>query len=280
MLFGCFFMLEKYYFHRSDQTDLNVYRCGIEECKPLYTWGPGIRDHYIVHYILEGTGSFSDGTGFWKLGKGNGFVIFPGKLVTYTADSDEPWTYSWVGFHGLKAESLLKKAGISTESPVFSCPDGKLVSCLNNMISDARLDTPAELMLLGHLYIFLSLLIQNNSGNPSQSSRSESHEKHVRKVIEFISKNYSGRISIGEIAANMNLDRSYLYSIFIKHMNMSPQDFLIRYRMDRAAEMMQNSGLSIGDIARSVGYEDPLQFSKMFKKTMGSSPRRFRSNMV
>lgn len=272
-------MPEKYYFHQSDQTDLNVYRCGIEECKPLYTWGPGIRDHFIVHYVLGGKGSFSDGTGFWKLGKGNGFVIFPGKLVTYTADANEPWTYSWVGFHGLKAESLLSKAGITAESPIFICHDGKLVECLRNMIADARLNTPAELMLLGHLYIFLSLLIQNSNSGPSQDSRSESQEKHVRKVIEFISKNYSGRISIGEIAASINLDRSYLYSIFIKHMNMSPQDFLIRYRMERAAEMMKNPELSIGDIARSVGYEDPLQFSKMFKKTMGASPRQFRSKI-
>ncbi len=271
-------MLEKYYFHRYNHTDLNVYRCGIEECKPNHTWGPGIRDHFIVHYIRKGTGFFSSRETTYRLGEGQGFIIFPDQLVTYTADIDQPWEYSWVGFHGLKAESLLKKSGFSRKQPVFLYQtDNKLSECLDNMIREARLDTPSELMLLGHLYIFLSLLIQNNRNRTAGISKTEKQEKYIRKVVDFISKNYSRKITIGEIASAIRLDRSYLYSIFQKYLNMSPQDFLIRYRIDRAVEIMKNPSLTIGDIARSVGYDDPLQFSKIFKKKMGMSPSLFRS---
>lgn len=273
-------MQEKYYFHQSDQTDLKVYRCGIEECKPEYTWGPGIRDHFIVHCILSGAGSFSDGSSVWELKQGDGFIIFPGKLVTYMADKDKPWTYSWVGFHGLKAEVFLNKAGFYRESPVFfHRTDTRLVACLNDMISDARLDTPSELMLLGHLYIFMSLLIQNNQNTASAVSKSGNQEKYCKRAIEFISKNYSGRISITDIASNMGLNRSYLYTIFMKTLNLSPQDFLIHYRIERAIDLMQNPELDIGDIARSVGYEDPLQFSRIFKRKKGVSPAHFRQSL-
>ncbi len=274
-------MLEKYYFNQSDHTDLNVYRCGIEECRPGYTWGPGIRDHFIVHFIIKGSGTFFNGKTTYSLKKGDGFVIFPGSLVTYSADKYSPWTYSWVGFHGLKAESLLTKSGLSKASPSFTySSDDKLENCLNSMLSDARLNTPSELMLLGHLYIFLSLLIQNSRNITPQASKFGSQEKYVRRAIEFISKNYSGKVSIRDIASNMAINRSYLYLVFMKHMNISPQDFLIRYRLERALELMRNPALSIGDIARSVGYDDTLRFSKIFKKEKGLSPSHFRKQMA
>lgn len=273
-------MLEKYYFDQSDQTDLNVYRCGIEKCKPEYSWGPGLRDHFIVHYILNGCGTFYDGKTTRKLDQGDGFVIFPNRLVTYTASSSDPWTYSWVGFQGLKAESFLNKANIDIELPFFTYKkDDKLKDCLSNMISVARLNTSSELMLLGHLYIFLSLLIQNNQEASRHISKSFEQEKYVKKVIEFISKNYSGKISISDIASYIGLDRSYLYVIFKRLLNMSPQSFLISYRMDKAVDLMQNPELTIGDISRSVGYEDPFQFSKSFKKIKGASPSEFRNSL-
>ncbi|HZK25999.1 MAG TPA: AraC family transcriptional regulator [Thermoclostridium sp.] len=273
-------MLEKYYFDQSDQTDLNVYRCGVEKCKPDYSWGPGLRDHFIVHYILNGCGTFYDGKTTRKLVQGDGFVIFPNRLVTYTASSSDPWTYSWVGFQGLKAESFLNKANIDIELPFFTYKeDDKLKDCLSNMISVARLNTSSELMLLGHLYIFLSLLIQNNQEVPQHISKSFEQEKYVKKVIEFISKNYSGKISISDIASYIGLDRSYLYVIFKRLLNMSPQSFLISYRMDKAVDLMQNPELTIGDISRSVGYEDPFQFSKSFKKIKGASPSEFRNSL-
>ena len=118
-------MLEKYYFNKYNQTDLNVYRCGIQKCKPKFAWGPGVRDHFIVHYILSGTGTFSVQNKSYHLTAGNGFVIFPEQLVTYTAGSNNPWTYSWVGFHGLKAESYLRKAGFSKEQPIFRYDNDK-----------------------------------------------------------------------------------------------------------------------------------------------------------
>jgi AraC-like DNA-binding protein len=217
----------------------------------------------------------------YHLTSGDGFVISPDQLITYTADSDNPWTYSWVGFHGLKAESYLRKAGFSKEYPVFRYDsDEKLSECLNNMISCARLSTPSELMLLGYLYMFLSLLIQNNKPEIDQSSGADNHDKYIRRAIEFISKNYSSEISIQEIASRMGFDRSFLYTIFMKHLNMSPQDFLIRFRIDRAVELMENTSLSIGEISRSVGYDDPLYFSKIFKKKKGVSPSLFRKQLT
>ena len=149
-------MLEKIRFDRLDHTDLNMYQCGIEDCSPGHYWGPAVRDHFLIHYILKGKGIFQVGDNIYHLEKGNGFLICPGVVAHYKADMDDPWSYSWVGFHGLKAELYLKQAGITMENPVFKYEyDNYLENCINEMIASKEPSKGREIHLLGLLYLFL-----------------------------------------------------------------------------------------------------------------------------
>lgn len=272
-------MLEKYYFTSPTNTDLNMYRCGFEDCKPGHSWGPGIRDHYSLHYILDGRGTFHINGKSYNLGKYDGFLICPDTIVNYQADLQEPWSYGWVGFHGLKAEGFLKQAGLTLQNPVFRYDrDTFLKDCLARMMETKDMVRGREIRLLGQLYEFLSQLVEAAEGGSAAFEAHMRKEEYIRKAIEFIQMNYSRRINIAEIARHVGLDRSYLYSVFKEQLKMSLQEFLLKYRMDKACELMRGDSLSIGDIARSVGYEDPLVFSKAFKKIKGASPRDFRKN--
>jgi AraC-like DNA-binding protein len=108
---------------------------------------------------------------------------------------------------------------------------------------------------------------------------SNNKEAYVKKALEYISMNYSRKISVSQIARSVGLDRSYLYSLFMEYLKTSPQEYLINFRIEKACELMQANLLSIGDIARSVGYDDPLTFSKVFRKLKGVSPSKFRSSI-
>lgn len=272
-------MLEKYYFTSPSNTDLNMYRCGFEDCKPGHSWGPGIRDHYIIHYVLEGRGSYHVNGKTYLLEKYDGFLICPDTIVSYQADGQEPWSYGWVGFHGLRAGGLLEQAGLTLQSPVFRYDrDAFLKDCLVRMMGTKDMIRGREIRLLGQLYEFLSQLVESAEAGSAPSGARIKKEEYIRKAIEFIQMNYSRKINIAEIARHVGLDRSYLYSIFKEQLKMSLQEFLLKYRMDKACELMRGNGLSVGDVARSVGYEDPLVFSKAFKKIKGASPRAFRKN--
>lgn len=273
-------MLEKYYFTKPDNTDLNMYRCGLEDCSPGHSWGPGVRDHYIIHYILGGKGVFHVNGNTYTLKQGDGFLICPDTVVSYQADLQKPWSYSWVGFHGIKAESYLKKAGLSINKPVFTYNrDTFIKDCLDNMLATKHLSKGREIRLLGQLYILLSQLIEVSQA-ASNDQVKKRREAYIKKAIEFIRMNYSRKISVSEISSHVNLDRSYLYSLFNEYLKVSPQEFMINYRISRACELMQNPNLSIGDVARSVGYEDPLLFSKTFKKVKGKSPREYKKDSL
>ena len=270
-------MLEKYTFSNKDNTDLNVYRCGFEECSPGYGWGPAVRDHFNMHYILSGKGTFYIQGERYSLKANEGFLIWPDTVVRYEADEKDPWTYAWVGFHGLKAEFFLKKAGLSLNKPTFVySADDRLINCLNAMRSAVKPDSASELMVTGYLYHFLSLLIKNHRQTHPVEIHAAGGDRHVSRAIEYITKNYASSLSIGELAQQLNIDRSYLFTLFRTHTGLSPRDFIIRFRMDKAGDLLKNPLLSIGDVARSVGYDDPLQFSKTFKKVKGVSPSQGR----
>lgn len=268
-------MLEKIYINEPGHTDLSIYRCGIEDCKAGHFWGPAVRDHYIIHYILGGKGIFTvDGTNY-TLSKNDGFLICPDTIVYYRADSDQPWSYAWVGFHGLKATSYLKQSGLDNHNPIFRYnKDEYLKNCLLRMIATKELSKGKEIRLLGLLYEFLSQLVE--TAEPAPESKNNTKEEYVKKALEYIATNYHRRTNIAEIASSVGLDRSYLYSLFKEIVNISPQKYLIHFRMEKACDLMRTDSLTISNVARSVGYNDPLMFSKAFKKAKGMSPRDFR----
>ena len=83
-------------------------------------------------------------------------------------------------------------------------------------------------------------------------------------------------IGTEELAAVCGINRSYLGRIFRTSTGHSPQEFLIHYRMTKAAELLKLTTLSIGDIGSAVGYENALHFSRAFKNVYGVSPRAWR----
>ena len=81
-------------------------------------------------------------------------------------------------------------------------------------------------------------------------------------------------MTISELARSIGLDRSYLGSIFKEQLSTSLQNYLKNYRMDKACELMKNETLSIGELG--LWLDDPLLFSKLFRKCKGVSPREYR----
>lgn len=275
-------MIEKYYFTERNNTDINMYRCGIEKCTPNHSWGPAVRDHYIIHYVLSGKGKLIIGNKEFTLYKGDGFLIPPMSMAHYQASANEPWSYIWAGFHGLKASFYMNEAGLNIENSVFNYyKDDLLEKCLIDMIkiAESKNNISRQLNLVGQFYIFLSLLIDSQNNLTSQSNNGNS-ELYVKEAVYFISTNYANSITVSDIASHVGINRSYLYMLFIKHLSVSPQQFLIRFKINKSIELMKNKKLTISEISRSVGYDDPLLFSRIFKKERSISPREYRIKQV
>ena len=99
---------------------------------------------------------------------------------------------------------------------------------------------------------------------------------HVAAIMNFIDENYDKRITIEEIANKFYLNKNYMRTLFVKQLGLSPKQYLQRVRMKRAAFLLIETESDVALIAKSVGYDDALLFSKMFKQYWGVSPVQYR----
>jgi len=263
-------------------TDIDIYVSGFQNCEASYYYGPAVRDHYLIHYIYEGKGKFEVNNKVYQLHTGQGFLICPDIVTYYEADEDDPWTYAWIGFNGLKAESYLKQASLTQKNPIFSTDpkNNSIESIFKKMNSTKNLKMVKEIKLLGLLYLFLAELNIIRNNNKLSNSDICTKEIYLKKAVEYIAKNhYNHNLSISKVSSYIGVNRGYLWSIFKDYLNLSPQEFLINFRMDRASKLLKNNSLSVADISRSVGYQDPLTFSKIFKKVKGIPPSKYRKDL-
>ena len=271
-------MANKDFTNLINHLDLKLYYNGTQNCVPNHCWGPAIKEHYKVHYIHKGKGIFKTGDKTYELEKGQGFLICPNIISYYKADEEDPWEYSWCAFDGVNAETYLRRANLTGENPIFSYDkDVKVSSCFYEMAEALKCEKSKDLKLQSLLYEFLSIIIETSDSSASQETTNSNKNTYINMAIEFVQINYSRNIKVAEIAKYLNLDRKYISLLFKNTVGVTLQQYLIAYRINKAKVMMTDSNLSIGDIARSVGYEDPLVFSKSFKKINGKSPSEFRS---
>ena len=100
---------------------------------------------------------------------------------------------------------------------------------------------------------------------------------YIEEALHYIKDNYREKISVEDIAAQVQLSSSHLFAVFKKEMGVSPISFLNSYRMSIAAEQLQGTTKSINQIASEVGIDDSIYFNKMFKKHYQMSPTEYRN---
>lgn len=105
-------------------------------------------------------------------------------------------------------------------------------------------------------------------------------DEYIDFIKKYISLHYSEKTSLNELAEIMNLSRSYLSTLFKNEMGISFQDYLINFRLNRAIEIMTEKRIPLAMVSNMVGYSDYAQFSKIFKRKMGLSPKKFIENKM
>lgn len=260
--------------------DLKLYYCGTQDCSPNHSWGPAIKEHFKIHYIHKGKGIFRLGNETYHLKEGQGFLISPNAIAYYKADDIEPWSYSWCAFDGINAEGYLKRANLTNSNPIFEYnKDDKINKCFEEMIQATNWEKSSDLRLQSLLYIFLATIIDEAILDSSYEEAKTNKNLYINKAIDFIHINYSRKIRVSEVAKFIGLDRKYISKLFKDIVGVTIQDYLISFRINKAKEMMKDKQLSIGDVSRSVGYDNPLIFSKIFKKVNGMSPSKYRDSI-
>lgn len=262
------------------QDDLNVLFAGRSQTEPKHAVGPQLLDYFLIHYVVSGKGEFSCRGKTYPLSAGASFFIFPGELVSYVSDQDDPWKYRWVAAQGKKVQKLLDQMEINPEHPVRDSKDPKRTQVIFAKILQSlrRGDHAAALEATGYFMLLMGDYIKQSKHHKVENEQKSHTELQVEQAMQWLNLQHSNAITIDEMAQSLGYHRTYLSKIFKQYTGMSPKEYLFQVRMERAKQLLEKP-LTIKEVASSVGFSDPLYFSKQFKKCYGCSPTEYRENL-
>lgn len=250
--------------------------CGIEECCPGDSFGPHVRECYVLCAVIKGRGMYWNGRSWFNICADSAFLIYPGEEAIYRADPEEPWQYCWIGFHGEGVQEMMECAGFGREKPVIAFDEGtRMMEIIHEIMQDGKNNVPESFFRQAGIKLVMELFLRGaqNKGNREAAVREISFLSYATRYLRH---HFPEKILVGDLAARIGISRSYLVRLFRECYGVSPQEYLIRLRMQHAVDRLVLTDDPIGKIASECGYPDPLAFSKIFKQRFGKSPRLYR----
>ncbi|MBI2512782.1 MAG: AraC family transcriptional regulator [Opitutae bacterium] len=237
---------------------------------------PHGRPEHVLILCLKGAGrGHLDGAG-WSLHGGQGVVLPPQLPHDYAADPANPWTLIWFHFAGTWAEEYARIVGGAGRHRKFSVHQIEVLieafeDCYRHVLGGY---TDSDLIGLSTSFAhFLGLC--RTSQRPADPRRRHTEDR-VLRTIRFMRENLSRPISLEELARAAGLSIPHYSTTFKRQMNCSPIEFLTRLRLQKACERIEATCDTIAQIGYAVGFNDPLYFSRVFRRHMSIPASEYR----
>ena len=229
------------------------------------------RKHFRIHYITGGSGHLKTPGQDLFISEGMGFLIFPGTIPNYHPEPSNPWEYIWMGIHGEMVEKLVEETKITPQSPAFQSTLSldEMRMLMTDICLAAMMPAAAENVLQYYLKDMFRKIV------PLQNDAIK-RSRYIQTCLDFIHANYAHPITVADISRHAAIERTYLYKIFMSNIGVSPQNYLINYRISQACILLRSTNKSITEIAFQSGFKDFSDFSRQFKKRQHMTPTLFR----
>jgi len=234
-------------------------------------------DYYLLFYCTAGEGWYTIGGKTYKLTENQYFILPPNTPYSYGAKPDNPWTTYWVQFSGTLASGFYDSY-LATKIPPEA--DSRLQDRIQMY---EEIYANLELSFHSNHYVYASICLFHFLGSfryPEQFTRVRkvdlADHGFSQKVIYYLRENVENNLSLTQIATHFNLSVSRFSAIFQQKTGQSPIKYYISLKIEKACQYLELSNMKISDIFPKLGFEDGAYFSKIFTKTMGVSPSKYR----
>lgn len=267
---------------KDSSTPLVVGSCGTYRLKtrpklPTY-WQKGRRDYQIL-YVANGK------THFWFDDKEE--IVSAGHMVLYKPEEIQKYVYYlednpevfWIHFTGSDVKNILAYHGISLDEHVFYCgvlPDYKAL--FRKIIQELQLCRYGYEDYIASLFNDILLLVDRQQHE--QKKATGNVQEQIERAAAYFNENYNTKISIDDYAESLHISTNWFIHNFKQYAGMSPAQYILSLRMVNAQSLLERTTYNIKEISEIVGYENPLYFSRVFKKEIGKSPAQYRKEMI
>lgn len=235
------------------------------------------REHsaiWVLEYIESGRGTIQMKDQKYYPQAGDVYLLPAGKRHLYFSDAQEPWIKLFVNCRGAVVDGLADAYGLGRRV-LYRGVDQETADCfreLNGLMEDR--DMPDEWVL--HRAELLLHDIFRRLGQMGCEEREGL--KEIRTVKHYLDTHVAELVSIREMAGLIYRSPDYLIRHFKEETGLTPYQYLLKRKLQIAANLLRGTTLPVGEIAMQLGYEDAHYFSGLFKKEMGVSPRQYRKD--
>jgi len=231
------------------------------------------KESFIIFYTLSGAGMIRQESQRLTLGKGQALLMDCRNPQSYgTSPECHHWYHLWAHVDGTGVAALGELLGLPTLAPV-EMPPAPVRQCFDvlfeNLTSEGRIPFVRTGLAVHELLASMALAVDSPAQMHEQST--------VDLAREYIEKNHTRELSVAEIADKAAMSTSQLIRLFRRQLGTTPHNYLLRYRITHAKELLAETSLPVEVISREVGFASASNFSYRFSEMVGQSPSAYRA---
>ncbi|EED34155.1 transcriptional regulator, AraC family [Luminiphilus syltensis NOR5-1B] len=236
-------------------------------------------DDNLLIYCVAGRGEVSTDGWSGSIGPG-GLLLLPKNLLhEYQASARDPWSVYWVHFQGSSSEAFFRHLGFRRARPMVDAGRAPaLASAFQGLMEVRHTGYSSQAFILaGNQLRFLLAQFAVEAGR-QQSRRDRAVD--LEQIQQFMREHITQNLSLDALAAFANLSKFHFSKRYKQLTGYSPIKHFLNMKMEHACQLLDATDMSIQAVASALGYDDPLYFSRLFRQTIGTSPRDYRASIT
>jgi AraC-like DNA-binding protein len=254
------------------------YPVGAHPAGYMFEWERGrILAEYQVLYITRGNGFFeSTHAGLQRLHAGSLIILFPGEWHRYRPDPKTGWDETWIGFDGDFAKRLMDNL-FQDKKPIFNLGINEALLQGFHAVWDVAHTSPvgsSPLLSAKTIDILARIHLLESEQDPQE----QRIRKKLHEACAYLLAHSSDAVNLPALAREVGISYTHFRRIFLQHTGLSPRQYHIQIRINRAKDLLASSDLSVSEIAERLGFSSVFYFSRLFHQKTGQSPLAYRAN--
>ena len=236
----------------------------------------GCADNILI-YCLRGKGWYVMNDQHFVVKAGE-FILLPAtkSYMRYGADAEDPWTIYWVHFSGRDMDTFNRCFEIDQyDGPQPIIYNEKGLQIWEMMYRSLEMGYGKENLSNTNLCLY-NLVATFLFPDKHVDEKKQDTKDMINETILYMRKELGTRLTVEDMASRQHLSASHFTSLFRKATGMSPLDYFIHLKLQKACQLLYHSDVKVRNVALTLGYEDPYYFSRLFRKYMNISPDQYR----
>ncbi len=233
------------------------------------------KDSYLVFFTLDGQGEVEQGGQVVRLGRGQALLMDCRSPQRYgTAAGSERWYHLWAHVDGSGVREIAQVVGLPTLVPCAL--DGALARRqFDQVFSLMPREGPRTMLRLG---LAVHGLLEPLAEAVLAGSTSDRDAQPVEVAMRMVRERYREPLTVEQMAAEAGVSPSYLVRLFKRQLGTTPYNYLLRWRVTKARELLAETDLPVARVAAEVGFASESNFSYRFGQMVGESPSSYRAS--